>query len=75
MSIPANRTAFARAGHAPDVTELGQRDQCDEFPDAELGHQRLETSLVASDLAQLALQLTNLRVEHVDHSQSNHDAL
>jgi hypothetical protein len=31
--------------------------------------------LVTSDLAQRAFQLVNLDLEHVDHSQGDHDAL
>lgn len=72
---PGEPHRFARTGHARDVTELGQRDQGDQFPDSELGHQRLAAGLVASDLAQLALQLMDLRAEHVDHAQGDHGAL
>jgi len=58
-----------------DVTDLGQAGQRDQLPDAVLGHQRVAASLVASDPAQRTLQLVDVALERVDHSQRNRDPL
>jgi len=72
---PGKPHGLARAGHAGDVTELGQHREGDQLPDPELGHQCLAARLTTRDLAQRAFDLSDLTLERVDHVKRDGDAL
>ena len=73
MSMPAIRTALRDADMrvtSPSSTERDQRGQLAHPVEA---HQRLAAGLAARELAQLALQRSDLALDRVDHRQRDLD--
>ena len=64
---------LARRRQATDVAELAERDQRGQLAHPVEAHQRLAAGLAARELAQLALQRSDLRLDRVDHRQRDLD--